>query len=46
MEFVVLALSLIFGMILMYFVLRPKLRASKEQDKKTEEHNKELQEEE
>lgn len=41
-----LALSLIFGMILMYFVLRPKLKASKEQDKKTEEHNKELQEEE
>lgn len=41
-----LALSLIFGMILMYFVLRPKLKASKEQDRKTEEHNKELQEEE
>ena len=41
-----LALSLIFGMILMYFVLRPKLKASKEQDKKTEEHNKELQEQE
>ena len=41
-----LALSLVFGMILMYFVLRPKLKASKEQDKKTEEHNKKLQEEE
>ena len=41
-----LALSLIFGMILMYFVLRPKLKAIREQDKKIEEHNKELQEEE
>ena len=41
-----LALSLIFGMILMYFVLRPKLKSIREQDKKIEEHNKELQEEE
>jgi preprotein translocase subunit YajC len=46
MEFIIIALSLIFGMILMYFVLRPKLKSVKERDKKTEEHNKQLQEEE
>ena len=37
-----LVLSLVFGMVLMYFVLRPKINASKEQDKRTEEHNKKL----
>ena len=35
-------LGLIFGLILMYFVLRPKLKASKEIDAKIEEQNQEL----
>jgi uncharacterized membrane protein YgaE (UPF0421/DUF939 family) len=42
MEIVLILLGLVFGLILMYFVLRPKLTASKEIDKKIEEQNQEL----
>ena len=37
-----LVLGLVIGMVFIYFVLRPKVNASKEQDKRTEEHNKKL----
>ena len=46
MEIILILLGLVFGLILMYFVLRPKLKASKEIDTRTEEQNKQLKEEE
>ena len=42
MEAVLIVLGLIVGCILMYFVLRPKLKAVKEYDKQIEEHNQRL----
>jgi uncharacterized membrane-anchored protein YhcB (DUF1043 family) len=42
MEAVLIVLGLIVGCILMYFVLRPKLKATQEYDYKLEEQNKVL----
>ena len=45
MEIILLILGCVLGLVLMYFVLRPKLTTVREQDKETEEHNKRLLEE-
>ena len=46
MEIVQILLGLVIGLVLMYFVLRPKLQAVKEIDTRTEEQNAQLKEEE
>lgn len=43
MEVTLLLLGLVVGLVLMFFVLRPKLQAVKEIDKRTEEQNQKLQ---
>jgi uncharacterized membrane protein YgaE (UPF0421/DUF939 family) len=42
MEILLLILGCVLGLVLMYFVLRPKLTTVKEYDKKTEEQNNKL----
>lgn len=46
MEIALMLLGLVIGLVFMYFVLRPKLRAAKEIDKRTEEQNAQLREQE